>query len=201
MNKHAVTDYPIHEYLAQRWSPRAFADKPVSAEVLGSLFEAARWAASCFNEQPWRFMVARREQQEEYDTLLSCLVEGNQGWASSAPVLGLGIAKKTFTRNGKSNAYAHHDLGLAMAGLMTQATAHGLHVHAMGGILPQRAAEIYQVPDDFDVLTGFALGHLGDPQSLEEGMRASELEPRSRKSLQETVFAGNWESPAGFLQR
>ena len=141
MHKKAVTDYPIHDHLAQRWSPRAFSDKPVDAELLGSLFEAARWAASCFNEQPWRFIVALREQQQEYEVLKSCLTEGNQDWAMSAPVLGLGLAKRTFTRNGKVNNFARHDLGLATAGLMTQATAHGLYVHAMGGIHPERAAE------------------------------------------------------------
>ena len=201
MHKKAVTDYPIHDHLAHRWSPRAFADRPVSTELLGSLFEAARWAASCYNEQPWRFIVARREQQDEYKTLMSCLMEGNQGWAMSAPVLGLGVAKKTFSLNGKPNRFFHHDLGLATAGLMTQAMAHGLHVHAMGGIHPERAVEIYNVPDDFDVLTGFAIGYLGDPGTLEEDMRASEMEVRTRKPLEETVFSSSWETPAEFLQR
>ncbi len=200
MHKKADTHYPIHDHLAHRWSPRAFADKPVTAQDLGSLFEAARWAASCYNEQPWRFIVARREQQHEYQKLLNCLVEGNQAWAIQAPVLGLGIVKKTFSMNGKANNFAHHDLGLATAGLMAQATALGLHVHSMGGILPQRAAEIYQVPGDFDVLTGFAIGYPGDPDSLDESMRASELEPRTRKPLTETVFSSGWEQPAAFLQ-
>lgn len=161
----------------------------------------ARWAASCYNEQPWRFIVARREQQDEYKTLMSCLVEGNQGWAMSAPVLGFGFAKKTFSLNGKPNRFFHHDLGLATAGLMTQATAHGLLVHAMGGIHPERAVEIYNVPDDFDVLNGFAIGYLGDPGTLDEDMRASEMEVRTRKPLEETVFSSSWEMPAEFLQR
>jgi len=200
MHKKADTHYPIHDHLAHRWSPRAFADRPVTAQDLGSLFEAARWAASCYNEQPWRFIVARREQQDEYQKLLSCLVEANQTWAIQAPVLGLGIVKKTFSMNGKPNNFAHHDLGLATAGVMVQATALGLYVHAMGGILPQRAVEQYQVPDDFDVLTGFAIGYPGDPGSLEESMRASELEPRIRRPLTETVFSSGWEQPAAFLQ-
>jgi len=200
MHKKADTHYPIHEHLAHRWSPRAFADTPVPADTLGSLFEAARWAASCYNEQPWRFIVARCEQPNEYQNLLSCLVEGNQAWARRAPVLGLGVAKKTFSMNGKVNKFSHHDLGLAMAGLMMQATAQGLYVHAMGGILPQRAVELYRVPDDFDVLTGFAIGYPGDPDSLDESRRASELEPRVRKPLTETVFTSGWESPAAFLR-
>ena len=201
MHKNAVTDYPIHDHLAQRWSPRAFADRPVSAELLGSLFEAGRWAASCYNEQPWRFIVAQREQQDEYEALKSCLAEGNRGWAVSAPVLGLGIAKQTFSLNGKPNRFFHHDLGLATAGLMAQATAHGLYVHAMGGIHPQRAVEIYNIPNDFEVLTGFAIGYLGDPDTLSKDMRASELEARHRKPLAEVVFSSGWEEPATFLQR
>ena len=200
MHKKADNHYPIHEHLAYRWSPRAFADKPVTVETLGSLFEAARWAASCYNEQPWRFIVARREQGDDYEKLLSCLVDANQSWAMQAPVLGLGIAKKTFTLNGKANNFAQHDLGLATAGLMTQATAAGLHMHAMGGIHPQRAADIYQVPDDFEVLTGFAIGYLGDPDSLDESMQASERAARTRKPLTETVFSSGWERPAAFLQ-
>jgi len=200
MHKNADTHYPIHEHLAQRWSPRAFAVRPVTAHDLGSLFEAARWAASCYNEQPWRFIVAWQEQQDEYQKLLSCLVEANQTWAIQAPVLGLGIAKKTFSMNGKANNFAYHDLGLATAGLMAQATALGLHVHSMGGILPQRAAEQYQVPDDFEVLTGYAIGYRGDPDSLDESMRASELEPRARRPLTATVFSSGWEQPATFLE-
>ena len=199
MHKKADNHYPIHDHLAHRWSPRAFADRPVTAATLGSLFEAARWAASCYNEQPWRFIVALREQGEDYEKLLSCLVEGNQSWARQAPVLGLGIARKTFTMNGKPNNFAHHDLGLATAGLMAQATAEGLHVHSMGGILPQRAADIYRVPDDYQVLTGFAIGYLGDPNTLDDAMRATELEPRTRKPLTETVFSSDWEQPAAFL--
>ena len=199
MHKKADNHYPIHDHLAHRWSPRAFADRPVTAGTLGSLFEAARWAASCYNEQPWRFIVALREQGEDYEKLLSCLVEGNQSWARQAPVLGLGIARKTFTMNGKPNNFAHHDLGLATAGLMAQATAEGLHVHSMGGILPQRAADIYRVPDDYQVLTGFAIGYLGDPNTLDDAMRATELEPRTRKPLTETVFSSDWKQPAAFL--
>jgi len=199
MDKTAVTHYPIHELLAKRWSPRAFSGKAVTAEVLGSLFEAARWAASCYNEQPWRFIVARREDPDAYATLLSCLVEGNQAWAVQAPVLMLGIAKQTFTRNGKPNAHARHDLGLATAGMMAQAGALGLYMHAMGGILPEKAAGIYRVPDDFQVCTGIALGYLGDPESLAEPMKSGELEARVRKPLTEIVFASGWEEPAGFL--
>ena len=199
MNKTPDTQYPIHALLQKRWSPRAFSGKTVSAEALGSLFEAARWAASCYNEQPWRYIVARKEDTEEYDRLMSCLVEGNQAWAMQAPVLMLAVTKKTFTFNDKPNAHARHDLGLATAGMMLQAAALDLYMHAMGGILPERAAELYRVPDDFQVATGIALGYLGDPDSLAEPMKTTELEARVRKPLEEIVFASSWEKPAGFL--
>ena len=199
MNKTPDTQYPIHALLQKRWSPRAFSQKTVSTEALGSLFEAARWAASCYNEQPWRYIVARKEDAEEYDRLMSCLVEGNQAWAIQAPVLMLAVTKKTFTFNDKPNAHARHDLGLATAGMMLQAAALDLYMHAMGGILPERAVELYRVPDDFQVATGIALGYLGDPDSLAEPMKTTELEARVRKPLEEIVFASSWEKPAGFL--
>jgi len=199
MNKTPDTQYPIHALLQKRWSPRAFSGKTVSTEALGSLFEAARWAASCYNEQPWRYIVARKEDAEEYDRLMSCLVEGNQAWAIQAPVLMLAVTKKTFTFNDKPNAHARHDLGLATAGMMLQAAALDLYMHAMGGILPERAVELYRVPDDFQVATGIALGYLGDPDSLAEPMKTTELEARVRKPLEEIVFASSWEKPAGFL--
>ncbi|MGB5440555.1 MAG: nitroreductase family protein [Gammaproteobacteria bacterium] len=199
MNKTPDTQYPIHALLQKRWSPRAFSGKTVSTEALGSLFEAARWAASCYNEQPWRYIVARKEDTAEYDRLMSCLVEGNQAWAMQAPVLMLAVTKKTFTFNDKPNAHARHDLGLATAGMMLQAAALDLYMHAMGGILPEKAAELYRVPDDFQVATGIALGYLGDPDSLAEPMKTTELEARVRKPLEEIVFASSWEKPAGFL--
>lgn len=115
--KQASPDHPIHELIAQRWSPYAFADRPVSDDDLRSLFEAARWAASSYNEQPWTYILATKREPDEFDRLLSCLVEGNQGWAADAPVLALGCTNLRFTRNGKPNAAAIHDLGLASATL------------------------------------------------------------------------------------
>ena len=199
MNKLANTHYPIHELLEKRWSPRAFSGQAVSAQVLGSLFEAVRWAASWYNEQPWRFIVARKEERAAHDRMMSCLVEANQAWAVQAPVLMLGIVKKTFTFNDEPNGHARHDLGLATAGMMLQAAALDLYVHPMAGILPEKAAEIYQVPDDFEVVTGLALGYLGDPDSLAEPMKTTELEARVRKPLAEIVFTSTWDEPAGFL--
>ncbi len=198
MNKQAETRYPIHDLLATRWSPRAFDDRAVALETLGSLFEAARWAASCFNEQPWRFIVATREQPEEFDRILGCLVEPNQAWAKQAPVLVLGVAKKSFAHNGNSNAHAWHDLGLATAGLTVQASALELYIHAMAGILPEEARARYQIPEDYDVVTAFAIGYIGDADRLPEAAKEQELAPRERRSLAEQVFSSGWENPADF---
>jgi len=196
MNRLAETDYPIHDLLARRWSPRAFADRPLAPATLGALFEAARWAASAFNEQPWRFIVARREEESAFAELLECLVEFNQGWARHAPVLSLCLAKRTYTQTGEGNDHARHDLGLATAQLVVQATALGLYAHAMAGILPDVARERYAIPDDFDVVTGLAIGYLGDPATLPDDLHEREIAPRERRPLAELVFTGAWDQPA-----
>lgn len=141
--KQASPDHPIHDLIARRWSPYAFADRPVSDDDLRSLFEAARWAASSYNEQPWAYVVATKADPDAFARMLSCLVEGNQGWSTAAPVLALGCTSLTFTRNGKPNAAAVHDLGLASATLTFEATARGLVVHQMIGILPDKARDLF----------------------------------------------------------
>ena len=116
MDKRAVTEHPIHPLLAERWSPRAFEDREVSGDVLNSLLEAARWAPSCFNDQPWFFLVARRQDTEEFERMLSCLVEGNRSWAKNAQVLMITVSRTIFEHNGKPNRHWSHDLGLAAGG-------------------------------------------------------------------------------------
>ena len=190
--KQASPDHPIHELIARRWSPYAFADRPVSDDDLRSLFEAARWAASSYNEQPWTFILATKGEPDEFDRLLSCLVEGNQGWAADAPVLALGCTSLRFTRNGKPNAAAIHDLGLASATLTLEATARGLVVHQMIGILPDKARELYLIPEGVQPVTGLAIGYAADPSTLSEKYRERDLAPRSRKPLNEFVFDGEW---------
>lgn len=197
VNRNAITHYPIHPLLAARWSPRAFAPRPVERETLGALLEAARWAASCFNEQPWRFIIATREDAVAHARLLACLTEGNRSWAHLAPVLGLGIASTTFTHNGKPNRHAWHDLGLATAQLTVEAMARGLYVHPMAGILPEVARETYGIPPGYDVATGLAIGYLGDPTMLPPAKRDAETAPRVRRPLSGTVFSGAWEMAAG----
>jgi nitroreductase len=190
--KKASPDHPINPLLANRWSPCAFADRPVSAEDLRSILEAARWAASSYNEQPWRYIIATKAEPEEFERLLSCLVEANQAWAKGAPVLALGCTQQQFARNGQPNAAAEHDLGAASASLTLEATARGLFVHQMIGILPDRARELYSIPDDVRPLTGLAIGYLGDPNTLPEKYRQRDLSPRQRKPLTEIVFGGRW---------
>jgi nitroreductase len=192
MNRRAPADYPIHELIVERWSPRAFADRPVEQAVLQRLFEAARWAPSSYNEQPWAFCVATRDQPEAYQKLLGCLVEFNQTWARSAPVLMLTAAHLTLERNGQANRHAYHDLGLAVAHLTFQATVEGLFLHQMAGIQVEKARQVLGLPQDWDPVTGVALGYLGDPAALSEELRRREQGPRVRKPLAAFVFGSEW---------
>lgn len=195
-HKHAAPDHPIHELIARRWSPYAFADRPVSDDDLRSLFEAARWAASSYNEQPWSYIVATKADAAGFEQILSCLVEGNRAWAQAAPVLALGCTSLNFVRNGKPNAAAIHDLGLASATLTFEATARGLFVHQMIGILPDKAREVYRIPDGVQPLTGLAIGYAADPSALPEAYRQRDLAPRQRKAQGEFVFGSQWGTPS-----
>jgi nitroreductase len=192
IEKLADTTYPIEPLLQQRWSPRAFAERAVEPAKLLRLWEAARWSASCTNQQPWYFIVATKEDPVEYTRLLSCLRENNQQWASSAPVLMVSVAKLAFDMNGQPNRYAFHDVGLAVANLIFQATALGLYVHQMAGFYPDRARELYGIPDDFEPVAGIVLGYPGDPAILSEELRQRELAPRTRKPLESFIFQGAW---------
>lgn len=196
--KEASPNHPIHELLAERWSPYAFADRSVDEADLRSLFEAARWAASSYNEQPWSYIVATKANPKQFQQLLSCLVEGNQVWAQLAPVLVLGITSLKFSRNGKDNKAAIHDLGLASGNLSVEATARGLFVHQMIGILPDKAREIYEIPADHEAWTALAIGYQGDPTNLSESLGARDLAPRQRKPLSEFVFSGKWGNSQGW---
>lgn len=194
--KKASTDYPIHALLADRWSPYAFADRPVPETDLRSVFEAARWAPSSYNEQPWRYIVATQNDPEQFQRLLSCLVDGNQLWAKAAPVLALGVVSLRFALNAKDNRAAVHDLGLAAGNLLLEATARGLFVHQMIGILPDKARDIYGIPEGFEAWTGLAIGYKADPANLPDLLRERDLAPRQRKPLREFVFSGKWENPS-----
>jgi nitroreductase len=192
--KTALTDYAIHQYLADRWSPYAFDNRSVSAADLCALFEAARWSASSYNEQPWRYIVATQENPDQFHQLLSCLVEGNQVWAKNAPVLVLGIANLKFTHDQSDNRAAIHDLGLATGNLVFEATARGLCVHQMIGILPDHARDQFNIPEGYEAWTALAIGYAGDPNTLPDALKQRDLMPRQRKPLAQFVFSGKWEN-------
>ena len=201
MSKEAAPDYPVHELITRRWSPYGFdPERPVSADDLRSLFEAARWAPSSYNEQPWSYLLATREQPDEFDKVLSCLVEGNQQWAKDAPVLALAVASLNFQRNDKPNAAAIHDLGLAAGNLCFEATARGLFIHQMIGILPDKAQVTFNIPAGHRAVTGLAIGYRRAPDDLPEKFRDRDTSPRQRKLLAEFVFTGKFGEPAGLVK-
>jgi nitroreductase len=196
LKKTAATQFPIHEIIGQRWSPRAFSDRPVEPENLISTLEAARWAASSSNEQPWAFLVATSDDRKNYDALAGVLVDSNRTWAEKAPVLILAFAHNQFAKSGNPNRYALHDLGQAVANLTLQATALGLTAHQMAGFNAEAARERFAVPADWQPVSVIALGYPGDPESLEEKLREREIAERQRKPLESFVFAGSWGHPA-----
>ena len=196
VSKQASPDHPIQRLLAERWSPYGFTDRLVSESDLSSLFEAARWSASSYNEQPWSYFVATKKTPMEFERLLSCLVEGNQAWAQAAPVLVLGVVSLKFSQSGKDNRAAVHDLGLASANLVLEATSRGLSVHQMIGILPDRARELYHIPADAEAWTAMAIGYKADATGLSDALRARDQAPRKRKPASQFVFTGSWGQPA-----
>ncbi len=192
MEKPAPISHPIHELLARRWSPHAFDARPVAPEKLARLFEAARWSASCFNEQPWSFIVVKKQNPSEYQAMLECLVEGNRSWASSAPVLMISVASLQFARNGHPNRHGYHDVGQAAAQLALQAVAEGLCVHQMAGFDVEKARLLYHIPPAHDPVAAFALGYPGDVNSLPDSIKQRTLAPRARKPIEQFVFAAKW---------
>jgi nitroreductase len=189
LRKPAETSQPVHELIRDRWSPRAFADRPVPRDVLVSLFEAARWAASCNNSQPWRFIVATREDAAAYETLLRCFNDRNQSWGVTAPVIMVTCADRNLP-SGTPSRHNWYDTGAAVAQLTFQASTHGLVLHQAQGILPDKVRETYAVPEDFDICTGIALGYQGEPELLPDDYAKREVLPRERKPLTEIVFTG-----------
>lgn len=196
MEKPADHNYPILEPIKRRWSPYVFADKPVEREKILRLFEAARWAASAFNEQPWRFIVATKDQPEAYAKALGCLIAANQQWAQQAYVLILTATRPTFTRNDNPNRVHQHDLGLAAQNLVLQAMSMDLFTHQMAGIDQDKVRQTYHLPDNFTPQTAIAIGYGVEPDDLPEAMREKEHSPRSRKALGEFVFGDDWDKPS-----
>jgi len=181
----------IHDLLRQRRSLRAYSDKAVDKETLHRVFEAARWAPSASNEQPWHFIFATKENPEDYARVLSSIKEGNQTWAQHAYVLIITVASKV-RADGRENRHAFHDVGQAVAHLTLQAQQEGLYLRQMGGFDAEKAREYLGIPETFEPVTAIALGYPGDPENLPEQLRAREAAPRTRKALSEIVFSGKW---------
>lgn len=192
-DKSAIAQYPINELIKDRWSPLAFSDQPVTKDTLESLLEAARWSSSSYNEQPWRYIIATKDNPDAFNRLLSCLAEGNQEWAKNAPVLMLSVAKLNFTYNGAENRHAFHDVGAASTTLAIQATALGLFLHQMAGFDVEKARTEFKIPEGYEPVAAIALGYPGDPATLSEKSQQREAAPRSRKPVDDFAFFGNWE--------
>lgn len=195
MEKPADTLYPIHDLLRQRWSSRAFDDRPIEPEKLRSLCEAARWAPSSNNEQPWRFIVANKDYETEWNRLLACLVEGNRKWAYRAPVLILSVASLNFEDDSTPNRHAFYDTGMAVENLVLQATALGLSAHQMAGFDVEKARADLKIPSGYEPVAMIAVGYPGDLASLPDRLRERELQPRSRRPISEWTFSGQWGEP------
>jgi phosphohistidine phosphatase SixA len=200
MQKQPATSQPLHKLIHRRWSPLGFdRHRDVDRATLLSILEAARWAASSYNLQPWRFIVAPRGNKPEFQKVLSVLGEGNQAWAQHAAVLMIAAAH-TYSAPGTLNRHASHDLGLAISQLVLQALDHDVYVHQMGGFFPEKARELYDIPAEFEPFTAIALGYQSlKLDHLSDGHREREAAPRQRQAMSEMVFNGSWARPADFL--
>ncbi len=198
--KTAVADFPVHDLIKRRWSPRAYSEKPVEREKLLSVLEAARWPASCFNEQPWHFVIATKEEPSAFEKLLFCLGDWNQSWAKHAPVLLLSVAATKFARNGKHNRHAWHDVGQAAASMSLQAVALGMFIHQMAGFDEEKARRAYQIPDHCEPVAAMTLGYPGSIEDLPKDIQDLEREKRTRKPLKDFVFEGAWGETARSLR-
>jgi nitroreductase len=193
--------HPIHPLIAGRRSTRAFASTSVEPATLACLMEAARWAPSSMNEQPWSFIVATKANQSGFDRLLGCLVEFNVQWAQHAPVLLLSVAKLTFESTGELNRHALHDVGQAIANLTFQAMESGLVVHQMAGFDVAKARREFSIPQDYEPVAVAAIGYPGNSAELPEKLRKRDASPPQRKPLTSFVFDGGWGHSAAFTRR
>jgi nitroreductase len=200
MKKPAPVAHPVLDVVRDRWSQRAFTARPVAAGVLLSMLEAARWAPSSANEQPWHFLIARRDDPPAFEKLLACLTASNQRWAKDAGALLLIVARMNSVRSGRPNPYALHDAGLALANLLLEATSRGLATHPMAGFDAAMTRTAFSIPSGFDPVTVVAVGDPGESSALPEDLAAREVAPRLRRPLAEFVFEGTWEQPAPWVK-
>lgn len=193
MQKPAESPYPLHDLIRQRWSPVCFEPRSIPEETLLTLFEAARWAPSSYNEQPWSFVVATRDQPDEFAALLACLAEPNQVWAQNAGALLLSVAALNFQRNSRPNRHSFHDVGLATANLLLQAEALGLHGHPMAGFDVERSRTLFGIPAFHEPVAAIAIGFAAvDFENCAPDLKKRDSGARVRKPLNELVFTGRW---------
>lgn len=196
IQKPAITQQPVHEVIANRWSGRAYdANKPVTKDQVISLLEAARWAPSCFGDEPWRYVVSNKgDNLQSWQAAFECLVPGNQGWAVNAPVLLLICADTVFRHNEKPNKWAAYDTGAATENLCLQATALGLMAHQMGGFDADKARQTFKVPERYQILAIVTVGYQAEPETFSDEVKERELAERKRQPLGELFFDGVWDN-------
>ncbi len=197
LEKKAVTATPIHELLERRWSPRAYDKaKPVSRAQILALLEAARWAPSCNGDEPWRYLVWNRAEDEAgWQKVFDTLSENNRKWCINVPVLMLSCAGSAFGHSGKPNRHGQHDTGMASLNLSLQAVALGLIAHQMGGFDSEKIRAAFAIPAEYTPMAMIAVGYQAEPSVLPDDVKAKELTPRKRKPLGECFFAGGWGKP------
>jgi len=193
MDRTAPSDFPLSPAIATRWSPRSFLPDAVPEAELGRVLEAARWASSAYNEQPWQYLVTRKDvEPEAHAKLLACLVPFNQGWAMGAPVLMLACARTTSAGNGKPNRWAEYDTGQASSAMAIEAAALGLQLHQMAGFDAAAARAAFAIPADVEPLAAMVLGRPGPADALPEKLAEREVAARARKPATEMFFMGTW---------
>ncbi|MBI2313717.1 MAG: nitroreductase family protein [Betaproteobacteria bacterium] len=198
MHKPAPTEYSIHELLTLRWSPRAFdRNRPVPREHLLALIEAARWAPSCYGDEPWRYLVWDRFRDEaSWNKAFDCLGETNRKWVKNVPVLMLSCPSGAFERNGKPNRWAQHDTGAASVSLALEAVNLGLAVHQMGGFDAEKIRAAFAIPAEFTPMAMIAVGYQAQADILEDaGQKERELAARARKPRETRFFESAWGTP------
>ncbi len=194
MHNPAFTQVPINETLGNRWSGRAYdATKSISHAQTIELLEAARWAPSCFGDQPWRFVVwDKNKDATSWQQAFDCLVPGNQAWVKNSPLLLLTIADTLFNHNSKPNRFGQYDTGAATENLCLQASSMGLMAHQMGGFDADKAREVFAIPAQFNLMAMVSVGYPADIESLEGEVLSRETAARTRRPLNELFFAGAW---------
>jgi len=197
MKKPATTQVPINDVIANRWSGRAYdASKPVSHEQIIALVEAARWAPSCYGDEPWRFIVwDKNTDAANWQKGFDCLVEFNQGWVKNSPVLILVTANTLFGHNGKPNRWAPYDTGAAAENICLQATDLGLMAHQMAGFDFDKVRAAFSIPGQYEIISMISIGYAADISTVTGEALEREIAPRKRKPLGETFFKGEWEKP------